>query len=107
MPQDLVKFGIIPEFIGRVPVTVALKSLDENALVEILTKPKNAIVKQYEKLFELDGVKLTFTDEALKTIAKKSFERKTGARGLRAIMEQTVLDVMYETLQMKQSRKHY
>ncbi|WP_448902450.1 ATP-dependent Clp protease ATP-binding subunit ClpX [Eubacterium sp.] len=97
MPQDLVKFGIIPEFIGRVPVTVALKSLDENALVEILTKPKNAIVKQYEKLFELDGVKLTFTDEALKTIAKKSFERKTGARGLRAIMEQTVLDVMYET----------
>lgn len=97
MPQDLVKFGIIPEFIGRVPVTVALKSLDENALVEILTKPKNAIVKQYEKLFELDGVKLRFTDEALKTIAKKSFERKTGARGLRAIMEQTVLDVMYET----------
>lgn len=97
MPQDLVKFGIIPEFIGRVPVTVALKSLDENALAEILTKPKNAIVKQYEKLFELDGVKLTFTDEALKTIAKKSFERKTGARGLRAIMEQTVLDVMYET----------
>lgn len=97
MPQDLVKFGIIPEFIGRVPVTVALKSLDENALVEILTKPKNAIVKQYEKLFELDGVKLTFTDEALKTIAKKSFERKTGARGLRAIMEQTVLDIMYET----------
>ena len=97
MPQDLVKFGIIPEFIGRVPVTVALKSLDENALVEILTKPKNAIVKQYEKLFELDGIKLTFTDEALKTIAKKSFERKTGARGLRAIMEQTVLDVMYET----------
>ena len=71
MPQDLVKFGIIPEFIGRVPVTVALKSLDENALVEILTKPKNAIVKQYEKLFELDGVKLTFTDEALKTIRLK------------------------------------
>lgn len=97
MPQDLVKYGIIPEFIGRVPVTVALQSLDEDALVKILTQPKNALVKQYSKLFELDGVKLTFTDEALKEIAHKSFERKTGARGLRAIMEQTVRDIMFET----------
>lgn len=97
MPQDLVKFGLIPEFIGRVPVTVSLKSLDEEALVKILTEPKNALVKQYKKLFEMDGVKLTFTDEAVKRLAKKSFERKTGARGLRAIMEKSVMDIMYET----------
>lgn len=96
LPQDLVKFGIIPEFIGRIPVTVSLKSLDEKALMRILTEPKNALVKQYAKLFELDGVKLTFTEDALKKIANKSFERKTGARGLRAIMENTVRDVMYE-----------
>jgi ATP-dependent Clp protease ATP-binding subunit ClpX len=92
MPQDLTKFGLIPEFIGRVPVTVALDYLDEKALERILTEPKNALVKQYRKLFELDGVKLTFTDEAINTI-----ERKTGARGLRAIMENAVMDTMYET----------
>ncbi|MBR3646700.1 MAG: ATP-dependent Clp protease ATP-binding subunit ClpX [Lachnospiraceae bacterium] len=97
MPQDLVKFGLIPEFIGRVPVTVALQSLDVDALVRILTEPKNALVKQYKKLFELDNVKLTFTDDAVKELATKSFERKTGARGLRAIMENAVMDIMYET----------
>jgi ATP-dependent Clp protease ATP-binding subunit ClpX len=97
MPQDLTKFGLIPEFIGRVPVTVTLDFLDEKSLERILTEPKNALVKQYKKLFELDGVKLTFTDEAINTIAKLAVERKTGARGLRAIMESTVMDVMYET----------
>ena len=97
MPQDLVKFGLIPEFIGRIPVTVSLDFLDVKALEKILTQPKNALVKQYKKLFELDGVKLTFTDEAVNAIAKLSFERKTGARGLRAIMEKAVMDVMYET----------
>ena len=97
MPQDLVKFGLIPEFIGRAPVTVSLKSLDISALEKILTEPKNALVKQYRKLFELDGVKLTFTDEAIKELATQSYERKTGARGLRAIMENAVMDIMYET----------
>ena len=91
------KFGIIPEFIGRVPVTVSLDFLDEKALERILTEPKNALVKQYKKLFELDGVKLTFTDEAIHAIAKLAVERKTGARGLRAIMEDAVMDIMYET----------
>ena len=97
MPQDLVKFGLIPEFIGRVPVTVALQSLDVDALTKILTEPKNALVKQYKKLFELDDVKLTFTDDAVKELASMSFERKTGARGLRAIMENAVMDIMFET----------
>lgn len=97
MPQDLTKFGLIPEFIGRVPVTVSLDFLDESALERILTEPKNALVKQYKKLFELDGVKLTFTNEAIHSIARKAVERKTGARGLRAIMEQSVMDIMYET----------
>lgn len=97
MPQDLVKFGLIPEFIGRVPVTVSLQSLDIEALKKILTQPKNALVKQYKKLFELDGVKLTFTDEAVEELAAQSYERKTGARGLRAIMENAVMDIMYET----------
>lgn len=96
MPQDLVKFGLIPEFIGRVPVTVSLDSLDKEALVKILKEPKNALVKQYAKLFELDNVKLDFTDDALEEIATQSYERKTGARGLRAIMENVMNDVMYE-----------
>lgn len=95
LPQDFVKYGLIPEFVGRVPVTVGLDLLDENALVRIMTEPKNAIVKQYRKLFELDGVELDFTDEAIAAIAKKSYERKTGARGLRAIMESTMMDAMY------------
>lgn len=95
MPQDLVKYGLIPEFIGRVPVTVSLASLDKTALVKILKEPKNALVKQYEKLLELDNVKLKFTDEALESIADKAFERKTGARGLRAIMESSLMDIMF------------
>lgn len=95
MPQDLIKFGLIPEFIGRVPVTVSLDSLDEDALVRILKEPKNAITKQYKKLFELDEVDLEFTDDALVAIAKKSSERNTGARGLRAIMEEVMMDIMF------------
>jgi ATP-dependent Clp protease ATP-binding subunit ClpX len=97
MPEDLIKFGLIPEFIGRVPVIVSLDAVDEKALMQILTEPKNSLVKQYTKLFELDGVKLTFREEALLAIAKKAVERKTGARGLRAIMESTMMDVMFET----------
>lgn len=97
MPEDLTKFGLIPEFIGRVPVTVSLDFLDEDSLKEILTEPKNALVKQFEKLFELDGVKLTFTEDALDAIAKKAVERKTGARGLRSILEAAVMNTMYET----------
>ena len=96
MPQDLVKFGLIPEFIGRVPATVTLNQLKKEDLVRILKEPKNAIIKQYKKLFELDEVNLEFTDEAVEAIAEKSFERKTGARGLRAIMEDCMMDIMYE-----------
>ncbi len=95
MPQDLIKFGLIPEFVGRVPVTVALDMLDEAALIRILTEPKNAITKQYKKLFELDGVELEFDTEALSEIAKQSYTRKIGARGLRAIMEKVMMDSMY------------
>ena len=91
------KFGLIPEFIGRVPVNVSLNPLDEEALVRILKEPKSALVKQYQRLFEMDGVKLTFDDDALIAIAKKALERKTGARGLRAIMESTLMDLMYKT----------
>lgn len=96
LPQDFVKYGLIPEFVGRVPVSVGLDLLDEDALVRILTEPKNAITKQYKKLFELDGVDLEFTDEAIREIAHRSFERKTGARGLRAIMESVMMDSMYK-----------
>ncbi len=96
MPQDLVKYGLIPEFIGRVPVTVSLQLLDKVALIRILTEPKNALTKQYEKLFELDDVKLEFTDDALEAIAEQAVERKTGARGLRAIIEKVMTDIMYE-----------
>jgi ATP-dependent Clp protease ATP-binding subunit ClpX len=95
-PQDLIKFGLIPEFIGRVPVSVSLELLSEEALVRILTEPKNAITKQYQKLFELDDVKLEFTREALLEIASLAVKRKTGARGLRSIMESAVMDLMYE-----------
>lgn len=95
MPQDLIKFGLIPEFVGRVPVPVALDMLDEEALIRILTEPKNAITKQYKKLFELDGVELEFEADALEEIAKQSFSRKIGARGLRAIMESVMMDSMY------------
>lgn len=95
LPQDLIKYGLIPEFVGRVPVVVALDSLDEAALVRILKEPKNAILKQYQALFSLDEVELEFTDGAIEQIAKKSFERKTGARGLRSILESVMNDVMY------------
>ena len=94
-PQDLVKFGLIPEFVGRMPINVALEGLDEAALVRILKEPKNALIRQYQRLFDLDSVKLTFEEEAVETIAKMAMERKTGARGLRSIMEQAMMDVMY------------
>jgi len=95
-PQDLVKFGLIPEFIGRLPITATLRQLDENALVEILTKPKNALVKQYQKLFEYDDVLVEFKEGSLEAVAKKAIDRKTGARGLRAILEEIMLDIMYD-----------
>lgn len=95
LPQDLVKFGLIPELVGRLPVTVSLDMLDKNALVRILTEPKSAIVKQYQKLLELDGVKLVFDKDALTAIAETTLERKTGARGLRAIMEDIMMDTMF------------
>ena len=94
--QDLIKFGLIPEFVGRVPINVALEGLDEDALKRILVEPKNALVKQYRKLFDMDEVKLTFTDEAIDSIARQAFEKKTGARGLRTIMEKAMMDVMYK-----------
>ena len=96
LPQDLVKFGIIPELVGRVPVTVSLEMLDQDALIRILTEPKNAIVKQYQKLLELDGVDLKFDDRALEAIAETTLKRRTGARGLRAIMENVMMDTMYK-----------
>jgi len=95
-PEDLLKFGLIPEFIGRVPVLATLEELDEQALVKILTEPKNSLIKQYEKLMSLEKVKLRFTEGALKAIAKKAVTRKTGARGLRAILEDVMLDLMYD-----------
>ncbi len=104
-PQDLLKFGIIPELVGRVPVIVTLDSLDEEALKQILTQPKNALVKQYQKLFEMDGVELQITDDALTCIAKKAIERDTGARGLRAIVEKTLSEAMYEIPSDKSVKK--
>lgn len=95
-PEDLIKFGLIPEFIGRLPMIATLEELDEAALLEILTAPKNALVKQYQKLFEFDGIQLEFEQDAIKEIAKEAIKRATGARGLRAIMEQTMLEVMYD-----------
>ncbi|MBR6028159.1 MAG: ATP-dependent Clp protease ATP-binding subunit ClpX [Clostridia bacterium] len=95
-PEDLTKFGLIPEFVGRLPVVATLDSLDEETLVRILTEPKNALCRQFTSLLGLDGVKLTFTDEAVRAIAKKALERKTGARGLRAIIEETLLDTMFD-----------
>ena len=95
-PEDLLKFGLIPEFVGRLPVIATLEDLDEDALVTILTKPKNALVKQYQRLFELEDAQLTFTEDALSAIAKRAIERKTGARGLRSILEEILLDTMFE-----------
>lgn len=95
-PSDLIKYGLIPEFVGRVPIVVGLNALDETALIKILNEPKNALVKQYKKQFEFDGVKLEFEDDALRAVAAKAIELKTGARGLRAILEEALLDLMYE-----------
>ncbi|MDJ0827505.1 MAG: ATP-dependent Clp protease ATP-binding subunit ClpX [Rhodobacter sp.] len=95
-PEDLLKFGLIPEFVGRLPVIATLQDLDEDALVTILTEPKNALVKQYQRLFELEDAQLSFTDDALRAIAKRAIERKTGARGLRSIMEDILLDTMFD-----------
>jgi ATP-dependent Clp protease ATP-binding subunit ClpX len=100
-PEDLLKFGLIPEFIGRLPVIATLEDLDEGALIQILTAPKNALVKQYQRLFEMEDVRLTITQDALKAIARKAIERKTGARGLRSIMEAILLDTMFELPTLK------
>src|ERR1700704_3223450 len=104
-PEDLLKFGMIPEFIGRLPIVTALEELDEAALMDILSQPKNALVKQYRKLFDLDGVNLKFTDGALKAIASEAIRRKAGARGLRSILETAMLDVMYEIPSRKTARE--
>lgn len=100
-PEDLIKFGLIPEFVGRLPMVAALEELDEAALIDILTKPKNALVKQFEKMFELEGAQLQFRKDALTQVANLAIERKTGARGLRSIMEQTLLDTMYDLPSME------
>ncbi len=104
-PQDLVKFGLIPEFVGRVPINVALDGLDEDALVRILKEPKNALVKQYAELFKFDDVELEFEDDAIKAIAAKAYKRKTGARGLRTIMENAMMETMYEIPSDKSIKK--
>jgi ATP-dependent Clp protease ATP-binding subunit ClpX len=96
-PEDLIKYGLIPEFVGRLPVVATLNELDESALIQILTEPKNALTKQYQKMFSMEGgVDLEFREQALKAIAKKALARKTGARGLRSILENTLLDTMYD-----------
>ncbi len=104
-PQDLIKFGLIPEFVGRMPVMGVLQDLDENALVEILTRPKNAIVKQYQRLFEFENVRLKFSDDALRSIAKEAMNRKVGARGLRMILEELMLDLMYHLPSQKKVKE--
>ena len=104
-PEDLIKFGLIPEFVGRLPVIATLEELDEKALIQILTEPKNALVKQFQKMFELEGVELQFREDALEAIAKLAIERKTGARGLRSILEQILLDTMYDLPSMQNVEK--
>ena len=104
-PEDLVKYGLIPEFIGRLPVIATLEQLDEEAMVRVLTEPKNAVTKQYAKLFEIEGSELEFRDDALHAIARKAMDRKTGARGLRSILEHVLLDIMYELPSMKDVSK--
>jgi ATP-dependent Clp protease ATP-binding subunit ClpX len=95
-PSDLIKFGLIPEFVGRLPAIATLESLDEDALMKILVEPKNALTKQYIKLFRMEGVELEFREAALKLVAKKALERKTGARGLRSILEHSLIDIMFD-----------
>jgi ATP-dependent Clp protease ATP-binding subunit ClpX len=104
-PEDLIKFGLIPEFIGRIPIITTLNNLSEEALVRILTEPKNALVKQYKKLFEVEGVELKFTDDAYRAIAREALKRKSGARGLRAIIESVMLDIMYDIPNMPEVRE--
>ena len=105
LPEDLLKFGLIPEFIGRLPVIATLEQLDEEALIQILTEPKNAITKQYTKLFEMEGCEIEIREDALRAIARKAMERKTGARGLRSILEHALLDTMYELPSMENVAK--
>ena len=95
-PEDLIKFGLIPEFVGRIPVLVTLDELDEQALIKILLEPKNAVIKQYQELFKMDDVELEFDEDALKAIAKLAYDRKTGARGLRTIIEKSLMNIMFE-----------
>ena len=95
-PEDLLKYGLIPEFIGRLPITATLDDLDEKSLVKILLEPKNSLIKQYQELFKLEGVKLTFKDQSVKDIANKAISKKTGARGLRSILENALLKIMFE-----------
>jgi ATP-dependent Clp protease ATP-binding subunit ClpX len=104
-PEDLIKFGLIPEFVGRLPVVATLEELDEPALISILTEPKNALTKQYRRLFDMEGADLEFRDEALSAVAKKAMVRKTGARGLRTILENVLLETMYELPSMKNVSK--
>jgi ATP-dependent Clp protease ATP-binding subunit ClpX len=104
-PEDLIKFGLIPEFVGRLPVVGVLEDLDEFALIEILTRPKNAIIKQYQRLFEFENVRLKFSDEALKAISRQAMARKVGARGLRMILEELMLDLMYHLPSQKKVKE--
>ena len=104
-PEDLIKYGLIPEFVGRLPVVATLNELNIDALVEILTEPKNSLTKQYKALFEMEGVQIIFRDDGLRAVARKAVERKTGARGLRSILEDVLLDTMYEIPSSKQGLK--
>src|SRR5690606_26386171 len=104
-PEDLIRYGLIPEFVGRLPVVATLEELDEDALVQILVEPRNAITKQYAKLFEMEGCEIEFRDDALRAVARKAMERKTGARGLRTILENVLLDTMYDLPTMENVRK--
>jgi ATP-dependent Clp protease ATP-binding subunit ClpX len=104
-PEDLIKFGLIPEFVGRLPVVATLDELDESALVQILTEPRNALTKQYRKLFDMEGVEIEFRDEALAAVAKRAMQRKTGARGLRTILENVLLDIMYDLPTLRNVQK--
>ncbi|MDO5717982.1 MAG: ATP-dependent Clp protease ATP-binding subunit ClpX [Tissierellia bacterium] len=106
-PEDILKYGMIPEFVGRIPVIVALEELDEDSLIRILTEPKNAVISQYKELFLMDGCELTFEEDALRAIAKKAYERKTGARGLRSIIEELLMDIMFELPSMENVKKCY
>ncbi|HUF73909.1 MAG TPA: ATP-dependent Clp protease ATP-binding subunit ClpX, partial [Gammaproteobacteria bacterium] len=104
-PEDLIKYGLIPEFVGRLPVVATLEELDEAALIEILTEPKNALTKQYQRLFEMEGAELEFREDALRAVAKRAMQRKTGARGLRTILENVLLDTMYDLPSMANATK--